>query len=850
MACSAGIYRLVGPTLLRIALPMASSLAIAFPCHAADAAPEPNASAQPAEVSQPSDATSNSALDDLLKGRSDQSAESAPDSATSQPAQISPPVDAAQSAEAPAVPEANQSADAVVVPTIADNTADKKSAAEPARTHPSAQIEEIIVTATKREESLREIPQSITAFAGDALEKSAIQSADQIVRMSPGVNLMDGGQQAAHITIRGISSSQDANQTTGTIYGNVSLTDPYLQLVTLDPNPFDLKSVEILKGPQGTLFGAGGFGGAIRYVPAPPAFGVWETKYFAEYTSVNESDKGAPIFGAAVNIPIGSNDTVAARLVGIQRREPGFYDDTGRNLKDINTLKQTGLRGALAWKPSDEWDIKLLYIYQTMSSGDYGFADNADGRLSRSSTPTASPTDNKFQLGNFSVNYAFDWATATSDTAVIKKSVTFNKDQRRTLDPGGLLSLLGVTGLQIDTVNDTTTATQEFRLTSPADSDSPWKWASGLFGSSEKYHAIIAVPATGPLLPINLPGTGTLLTPDGKVLLGTLNVDAKVQEIALFGELTRQLGDDWSLSLGARAYRTSSGGTVNNVGVAFTGITPTNETVVEKGISPKVSLSWHATEDIMSYATVSRGYRVGGVQPGIVTIVAAGDAPKFFKSDSLMNYELGLRTSWLENTLHADLAAYYLDWRNPQTRVFSSKDGLSNYFTNVGRVAGKGIETSIEWLPPIEGVALTFGGSYNRTVTSVPFPLSDSNIVPTGTPFPQSPKWQTASTLAYSPDIGDWKPSIAVTHTYLSRAISDLANQFPIFGYQQLDLNLSVVNPTLPWLPNLSIIGTNILDERGVTSRTGSAPGSATSNYIEATYNRPRAITVRISGKF
>ncbi|PTU31853.1 TonB-dependent receptor [Stenotrophobium rhamnosiphilum] len=837
------IFKYVRTTPLRVTLSMVSTLAITFACHAADATQDSGSSAQPTETSQQSGAEVSDSLDELLGDTG--SAPAQPSQESSEPAQT-PTAEAANGNDA-LVP----APDAATLSTIPVNVPDANSVADQPKKQYTAQIEEIIVTATKREESLREIPQSITAFSGDALEKSAIQSADQIVRMSPGVNLMDGGQQAAHITIRGISSGQDANQTTGTIYGNVSLTDPYLQLVTLDPNPFDLKSVEILKGPQGTLFGAGGFGGAIRYVPAPPVFGVWETKYFAEYTSVNESDKGAPIFGAALNVPIGTDDTVAMRLVGIQRRDPGYYDDTSRNLKDINKLEQTGLRGALAWKPNDAWDIKLLYIYQTMSADDYGFADNTEGRLSRGTTPIASPTDNKFQLGNFSVNYAFDWATVTSDTAVIKKSVIFEKDQTRVLDPGNLLTMLGITGLQIDTVNETKTATQEFRLTSPTDSDSPWKWATGVFGSTEDYHAVIVVPATGPLLPISLPPlTDAILTPDGRIILGTLNVDAKVQELALFGELTRQLGDNWSLSLGARAYRTSSGGTVNNVGIAFTGVDPTNGTVVEKGVSPKVSLTWKSTEDIMSYATVSRGYRVGGVQPGIVTIVAAGDAPKFFKSDSLMNYEVGLRTTWLENTLHADLAAYYLDWSNPQTRVFSSKDGLSNYFTNVGKVAGKGIEGSIEWLPPIEGVALTFGASYNKTVTSVPFKLSDSETVPTGTPFPQSPTWQTATTLAYAPDVGDWKPSIALTHTYLSKAINDLSTKLSIFGYQQFDLNLSLINPTLAWLPSISVIGTNILDERGITYRNGSAAGSATANFVDTVYTRPRAITVRISGKF
>lgn len=833
------LFTRIAPARLALSAVLASTVTLV--CHAQDAKPEPAAETQPANTSPQADPTASESLDDLLKQSDNPSAQQA-DTASESPQASASSANGAASAPAQEIDKEPETAQLPTIPVAAP---------EQPKSHRAVQIEEIIVTATKREESLREIPQSITAFGGDALEKSGIQSVDQIVRMSPGVNFVDGGQQAAHITIRGISSNSNGNQTTGTIFGNVSLTDPYLQIVTLDPNPFDLKSVEILKGPQGTLFGAGGFGGAIRYVPEAPKMGVWETKYFAEYTTLAESDKGAPIFGAATNIPIGTNDTAAARLVGIQRRDPGYYDDTARHLKDINTLKQTGLRGALSWQPTSAWDFKFLYAYQKMFSPDLGFADNADGRLSRGDTLIPSSTDNKFQLGNFSVSYAFDWATATSETAVIKKSVYFVKDSGRLINPLDLLQTLGIPSIQLDTNNDTRTVSQEFRLTSPTDSDSPWKWVGGLFGSKETYAAIIDVPFGG-VLPITLPLPLplNLISASNQLNLGTLNVHAKIQEIALFGEVTRQLGDDWSLSIGARAYRTNSGGLVDNTGLVFTGTTPTDMDVVEKGISPKASLTWHATEDIMSYATVSRGYRVGGVQPGIVTAIAQPDAPRFFKSDSLMNYELGSRTTWLENTLHADFAAYYLVWKNPQTNVSSTKDGLSNYFTNVGGVKGRGIEASIEWLPPIDGVALTLGGGFNRTTTTVPFALSSSKTVAVGTVFPQSPKWQTAATIAYAPDLGDWKPSIAITHTYLGKATTDLNKELPIFGYQQLDVNISLANTAFAWLPNLSLIGTNLLDERGVVSRDGTPPGNLTGEYTDVTYTRPRAITLRLNGRF
>ena len=821
--------------------------------------------------------TSDTSLDELLSSSTAESHDAGATSTVEAPSNSALNSDAstANSAQSNALetaksPTQNSSNDSEPQSTVSADVPDDKKPL--AKTTISRQIEEIVVTATKREESLRDIPQSITAIDGESLEKSGIQGVEEIVRYSPGVNFYSDGQQGTHITIRGVSSGPATNQTTGTIFGNVSLTDPYLQLVSLDPNPFDLKSVEVLKGPQGTLFGAGGFNGAVRYVPEAPAFGVWESKYFAQYTSIRVGDhEGAPIFGAAANIPIGNKDKWALRLVGIERRDPGYIDDIGAGKNDANTLRQTGLRGALGWKPEAEWDIKLLFVYQTMHSPDTGNTDNPDGRLSRDTTPRKSPTDNKFQLGNFSVNYAFDWATVTSETSLIKKGVHFFQDESRLINPASALSTLGITGLGLDTINNTDIKSQEIRFTSPSDSDSNWKWVAGAFGSKEHYVADIKLPLGDPLLPSQISGLPPLLSsteqqlsnllqlaglpltvpvvflPNGQVDAGTIYTDAHVQEFALFADVIRRFGESWELNLGGRLYKTKSGGTSTKGGVLFAGTSNIDETVNEKGFSPKVSLTWHATDDIMSYATVSRGYRVGGIQPGIVTIVAQSEAPTHFKSDQLMSYELGLRTQWLDNSLHLDLTGYFLDWKNPQIRVNSPTDTVSNYFTNVGAVQGKGLELSAQWLPPIDGLSINVGGSYNKTETTKPY-SSAGQIIPAGTQFPQSPKWQTVSNIAYAHEFGDWTPSISVTHTYLGKAIGGLVDQSSVFGYQQWDLNLSVFSQSHPLIPTVSLIGTNLLDERGISYRTTTT--SSLGAYTDVNYIRPRAVTLRLSGKF
>jgi iron complex outermembrane receptor protein len=688
-------------------------------------------------------------------------------------------------------------------------------------------LEEVLVTATKRTESARDIPQSISVFSGDMLESSGVQSVTEIVKMTPGVNFFSDGQRAAQVTVRGISSTLDQNQTTGTIFGNVSLTDPYLQLVTLDPNPFDLQSVEVLKGPQGTLFGAAALGGAVRYVPESPVFGVWESKYYAQYTEVSEGG-GAPIFGAMLNMPLGDSETLALRIVAVERKDPGYVDDLRSGESDVNTLEQSGYRGILGWKPSDAWDIKLTYIKQTISSPNSGLTDNRDGRLERSFLFRPNSTDNQFELANLSVSYTFDWATLTADTAVIKKEVFFQQDQTRVLNQGA--DEAGE-GLNLLVFNTTDITSHELRLTSNPDWSSKWSYVGGVFFNTEDYIAKINLPFGPALTPIEL----------FPVNAGTIDVDAEVNEISFFFDVSLALNESFKIGLGGRYYQTESGGTSERTGLLFTGTSPNNSGVDEEGFSPKVSLTWNINDDYMTYFSAARGFRVGGVQPGVVTAIAESEAPKTFLSDTLDSYEVGFRLSLFESTLFLDGAVFFLDWTDTQTRVTSPSDGLSNYFTNVGGVESSGAELAIQWLLPISGFTLNVGVAYTDTYTTEDFEVSDSLTIKAGTPFPQAPLWQTATTLAYDYE-GDYLNARAgLSHTFLDGARASISSDRQIYDYQQYDATVTFSLPYYSWLPELSLIGSNLTDERGIGYE------DANDGVI---YIRPRALTLRISGSF
>jgi iron complex outermembrane receptor protein len=719
------------------------------------------------------------------------------------------------------------------------------------RAQPADQLEEVIVTSTKRTKALRDIPASITAMAGDDLERRGAQGAEDIVKLVPGVNITAAGDSAARVTIRGISAEAGTNPTTGVLFGDVSFTDAYLPRVTLDPNPFDLQSVEVLKGPQGTLFGAGALNGAIRYVPEPPNFSERQLKYFLQYTQLSEGG-GAPIYGAAVNLPFGADDDLALRLVGFERRSPGYIDDLQSGKKDVNEFDQSGLRGILGWRPGDAWKLTLTYAQQQGDLADTAVADNPDGQLSHDNRPRPSPSHTDYDLLDLCIRYDFGAAEAVSQSAYIRKRAHNFFDASSRLPGNGQLPLFA----QADD-SHSETYSQELRLVSHDAADDRWQWVAGAFGSRQNVDYDLRTPVGALELPVAaqialldqlLPGIGGLIGSDGEPSLATISTAVTVDELALFGELTRRFGRDWELTVGGRLYRTSSGGTAHQSGALLLASTGELDHVVQgtvkgQGFNPKLSLLWHASDAVLAYAAVSRGFRVGGVQPGYTTALSQQQAPDFFKSDTIWNYEAGLRSEWLQRTLRFDLTTFYEQWRNPQVLQVDSS-AFSSYFDNAGGVRSQGVETSLQYLFPLHGLSLNAAVAYTDTQTTKPFTTSDGSVAEPGSAWPFAPHWQTATTLSYQRGFDTWMAGASVTHLYLGTASSDLAQQLDVFGYQQWNLQASFTSTTLAWLPELTFNIDNLLDERGVSHTY------VGNTYTDVTYIRPRAYILRLGGRF
>lgn len=712
-------------------------------------------------------------------------------------------------------------------------------------------IEEIVVTATKRAIPVREIPATISVLTGADLEREGVQSIDQIVAQVPGVNLTDDGLgQAKRVTIRGVSADTNANFTAGTLFGNTPFSDPFVPKVQLDPNPFDMATVEVLKGPQGTLFGGSGLNGMIRYVPEAPQLDEFRVKYFTQLTAYPKNGDSGWSYGAVVNAPFASN-TAAVRIMGFHRNAPGFIDNTATHQSDINSASQYGVRAMAAWQPNDDWKISLMGVTQHTLQRDVAFTDNFDGRLQRGNTPRSSPTESTYTLGDLGIERSFEWGSLISDTAYFKKKFDAFLDSSR-IALGGQLPLLAAAD-----ANHSSGVTQELRAVS-APSDSPWKWLAGAFYyKTHLYDCAEAGAAEGlPSLPPLAALQGLLATPcpgNANKIGGTLDVaqlvgDVDLEENALFGELTRELGEDWEITLGARAYRTKSGGTVSTAGALYSaqngGMAAHHDAAIaEHGLSPKASIVFHPTDDLRTYFTASRGFRFGGPQLGASTPTTT--VPAFYKSDSLWNYELGLRTDWLDQSLQLDASTYLIDWKNPQVSQVSN-DTLVTFIDNVGGVRGVGTEATLRYVPAfVQGIDLSSTASWNRTITTEPFKAASGAVVPSGSPWPLAPHWQTSTTLAYTLPIASWQMATSLRHTYMARACNTIDCTAKVFGYRTLDLNVALSSQDDKRWPQLSLSLNNLTDERGRSNISINPTLGNTVSYIA-----PRALVLRLSGNF
>lgn len=596
-------------------------------------------------------------------------------------------------------------------------------------------IDEVVVTAQRRAQNILEVPISITSYSQAVMDAQGIRQIDDIARLTPSLRFARtsgvSGNNGANISIRGIAS--DVGAATTAIY--IDDTPVMIRSVGYfsgNPYPkiFDLERVEVLRGPQGTLFGAGAEGGAVRFLTPQPKFGKPEAYVRAELaTTKNGSESGE--FGAALGGAI--NDTVAFRASASVRRDGGYVDligPSGTNStvlnKDINWQNTKTARLAVTWKPIEALSLTPSVYYQEVRSGgrdqlwegfsDLGSADYVAGPA------LPEPERDRFTLSALKAQYDFGNISLISNTSYFDRSnakdlnyLTFQTFLRsgsefgtyNNKDPNNSATLLN-TGQK--------NLIQEVRLQSYAPGQA-LEWTLGAYYSNTKQDF---QNLTGSSL---RPG---VLSRGVQQYLGRYNlyegVAAREKQYAGFGTLDWHVNDKLKLTAGARYTEVKFDFTDTRDGPVNSGRrTVSTAQTSESSFTPKVGLQYDLDDHKMVYASASKGFRPGGGQLPVDPTFCAADlatlgisaSPLGFESDSLWSYELGSKGVVGGGKLQFDVNAYYVKWKNIQQSIRLPRCSFS-YVDNLGEATGKGVDLQLAFTPTA-GVTLGLNVGYNNT---------------------------------------------------------------------------------------------------------------------------------------
>jgi outer membrane receptor protein involved in Fe transport len=701
---------------------------------------------------------------------------------------------------------------------------------KPAQPKPHAQasktLEAITVTASKRPEKASDLAGGISAVTGDQLEAIGAQSyADYLGRM-PGVVFNAGPSGDSTAVIRGVGTTAGLDQgqgPTGYFINEIPLAEPGYAIGVPDIDTFDVDRVEVLRGPQGTLFGSASLGGAIDYIAneADPSGYHAALEGSASGTSHDNGKVGYTAKGM-VNIPL-VPDQLAVRLVAYQREEPGYIDNAGTGHKASNDLKVAGGRMSVVWTPAAGTKLSWLSIYQRNDTPDFGYVEPALGKLEKS-TALPEKFNLGFQLHSLRLDQDLDFAKLTALLSYNHKEHTLYNDY--TPFYGGYDGIQAPVLYREQARSNTRSA--EIRLASPGDQAVDWLVGVNYLSTDKTIPDDISSSDAYAVLAPQLPAYDLR---GNQFYWGNGHVTG--WEKAVFGELNWHFLDGWTLTVGGRWFDDEVKSRVQYNGVFYDPVyAPPATEQKQTGFAPKYSLSYKFTPDLTAYVLASKGYRFGN--PNTIYPLAGFDTPSGWKTDSLWNYEAGIKSFWFDNRVQLDVSAFYIDWSDIQVRLYRP-DGVT-YGTNAGGAHIRGVETSGRWrvTPAFDLQAnLTWlEAALSQDVLAASVPLRK------GQTLPGASKWQASVTASYRWN-GPHQPTLTATDRVISSAPGTLQQpNYRVNGYNQFDARFGMMFGNT----EISLYGSNLFDRRGVTFTYGDF-GTGLQEFLI----RPRTVGVRVN---
>lgn len=745
-------------------------------------------------------------------------------------------------------------------------------------------VEEVIITAQKRDENLQDVPVSIQALGGQKLEELQVSDFGDFVKFLPSVSTQPIGPGFGSVYMRGVASGGDGNHSGSLPSVGIYLDEQPITTIqgALDVHVYDIARVEALAGPQGTLYGASSQAGTIRIITNKPEIGVFEGAFDAEVNTVSGGDQGYAAEGY-VNLPMGDN--MAARIVGWYVHDAGYIDNipatrtyptwggtinnddfAEENYNDVDTI---GARASLKIDLGENWTVTPQLMAQRQeANGNFSY-NPLIGDLAQARFRPEYGNDEWYQaaltvegkIGMFDLVYSGSYLKRDVETASDYSDYSYFYD---TLFGYGAYwtDNLGNPIEPTQYINATdhyTRQTHEIRVSSP--SDQPIRFVTGLF-YQDQTHDIFQN--------YKIDGLGSTISVTGHP--GTIWLTSQQRDDtdkAVFGEVSWDILPSLTLTGGLRYFEAENGlrgffgfgagysGSTGEAACFGPAITPqapcTNliKSTKEEGNTHRLNLTWKITEDHMIYGTWSTGYRPGGIN-------RRGSLPPY-KSDFLTNYEFGWKTSWLNGALRWNGAAYFEEWEDFQFSILGAS-GLTE-IKNAANAEIYGIESDIVWRLG-DDWTLSGGGAFTNAELSDNYcgftdangnPVTDcpAPLAPSGTRLPVTPKLKGNLTLRYDFVLanmdgfaqGSW---VGQSDSYADLRLVERDILGKQDGWQTFDFAIGLK----PGDWNLQLYFNNLFDERASLFRTTQCAEAVCGGAVYVTPNQPRTIGLKVGRKF
>jgi iron complex outermembrane receptor protein len=709
--------------------------------------------------------------------------------------------------------------------------------ANPPLASANGQLTEVVVTAQKKSESLLSVPVPVSVVSADALVNSNQFRMQDYYTKIPGLALtpddQDGGS-GAQLAIRGITTGAYTNPTVGVTIDDV----PYGSSTALgggvgapDVDPSDLQRIEVLRGPQGTLYGVSSIGGLVKFVTIDPSTDEFAGHVQANLTgTVNGANLGYGV-RAGANIPI--SDSVGVRASAFFRRDPGYVDDVTTGQRGVNQTDADGGRIAALWHPSSDFTFKISALIQNTTSGGSSLVNPSLGDLKQDVVRDGGGYHKNLQTYSAVINWKVGLTDLTSLTGYSDNSFTGRFDYTSILGPF-TAAVFGVPGSPGSVHSETKKLSQEIRAVTPIGDNIEW-----LFGGfythehTDVYGNLFAtVPTTGQVQGVWLQSDSYPTTFTEYALFTDLTVHFTPRFQVQFGGRESQNRQTYSEVIDGQYYDTLL------LGFPSSPVVQPEVDTKDKSFTYLLTPQFTFTPGLMAYARLASGYRAGG--PNSVSSIFG--LPRTYQPDKTNNYELGLKGDFLSHALTIDASVFYTNWKDIQLQLTDPRSG-QYFYSNGTRAKSDGIELSLG-TKPVDAVTLNAWIVYNNAVLTQALPAGylEGND---GDRLPGSAKWSGHLSGGWKVPLGrELEGFVGAEYSY----VGDREGVFTPTTQRQVLPSYSLADVrggmnVRTWTVTLS--ASNLADRRGVL---GGGFGSFTPGYF--TYTRPRTLSLAVAKTF